>query len=52
MLRITKEEAKVLRKVISEKKASLGRRQAAIIGFAKMFGKFLPEYECIKVGKV
>lgn len=44
-MRMTRAEAEVLRGFIAEAKKRLGAKQGAIIGFAKMFGKFLPEYK-------
>ena len=61
ILRITKKEVLLLRTYISEKKTELKKKnesctalkkKAAMLGFAKMFGKFLPEYTNIRIGQV
>ena len=48
---MTEVEARRLRAIIADlKKGGKDARQSAIVGFAKMFGKFLPDYNSIKIG--
>lgn len=46
-IRITKGEAQILRDFIKDSKKRMDKKQAGIIGFAKMFGKFLPECKIV-----
>ena len=51
IFRMTKDEAISLRAIIAElKKSGKNARQCAIVGFAKLFGKFLPDYTSIRIG--